>query len=72
MLQKSLTTTIREAVCFQPPHKVEMLLLLNSCFLLFPFGFMTGAFYRVLVLSHQDKTFGKEGFFGCVALTATE
>ena len=63
---------VRKTFCFQLPHKVEMFLLLNSCFLLFPFGFMTGAFYRVLVLSYQDKPLGKEGFFGCVALTAGE
>ena len=61
---------IRKAFCFQPPHKVEVLLLLNSCLLPFPFGFVTGTFYRMLVLSHQDKTFGKEGFLGRLALAA--
>ena len=61
---------IRKAVCFQPPHKVEVLLLLNSCLLPLPFGFVTGTFYRMLVLSHQDKTLGKEGFFGRLALAA--
>ena len=63
---------IRKAVCFQPPHKVEVFLRLNSCFLLLPFGFMAGTFYRMLVLPHQDKTIGKEGFFWSAALAAVE
>ena len=50
--------------------KPSHILLLNSCLLPFPFGFVTGTFYRMLVLSHQDKTFGKEGFLGRLALAA--
>ena len=63
---------IRKAVLFQSPHKVVVLLLLNSCLLPLPFSFVTVTFYRMLVLSHQDKTFGKEGFFGGLALAAVE
>ena len=69
---RCLHSEIRKAVCFQPPHKVEVLPFLNSCFLLFPFSLVTGTFYRMLVLSHQDKTFGKEGFLGRLALAAVE
>lgn len=47
-----------------------MLPFLNSCFLLFLFCFATGTFYGVSVLSHQDKTLGKEGFLGRLALAA--
>ena len=63
---------IRKAICFQSPHKVEMLPFLNSCFLLFPFRFATGTFYGVSVLSHQDKTLGKEGIFWRMTLAAVE
>jgi len=49
-----------------------MLPFINRCFLLFPLGFMAGTFYRMNVLSHQDKTIGKEGFFWSAALAAVE
>ena len=45
---------------------------INRCFLLFPLGFMAGTFYRMNVLSNQDKTIGKEGFFWSAALAAVE
>ena len=47
-----------------------MLLLVNKGFLLFSFRALAAAFGGMLVLAHQDKTFGKEGFFGRLALAA--
>lgn len=61
---------VRKSLGFQPPHKVDVLLLVNKGFLLFSFRALADAFDWVLVLAHQDKTFGKEGFFGRLALAA--
>ena len=47
-----------------------MFLLVDKGFLLFSFHALAAAFDWVLVLAHQVKTFGKEGFFGRLALAA--
>ena len=55
---------VRKSLCFQPPHKVVVLLLVNKGFLFFSFRALTAAFDGVLVFPHQNKTFSKKASFG--------
>lgn len=48
---------IREASGFQPPHKVNVFLLVDKGFLLCPLNALAVAFDGVLVLAHQSDVF---------------
>ena len=60
---------VRKSLGFQPPHKVDVLLLVNKGFLLFSFRALAAAFNGVLVLAHQGNALCKERFFWGVTLS---
>ena len=61
---------VRKTLCFQPPYKVEVFLLIDKGFLLFSFRALAAAFDRVFVLAHQDNALCKERFFWGVTISA--
>ena len=54
---------VRIPFCFQPPHKIVVLLLVDKGFLLCPLDALADAFDWVLVLAHQSDALCKEYFF---------
>ena len=60
---------VRKSFCFQPPHKVAVLLLADKDFLFFSFRVLVAAFNGVLVLAHQGNALCKERFFWGVTLS---
>ena len=63
---------VRKPFCFQPPHKVDVLLLVNKGFLLFSFRALADAFDWVLVLAHQSDAFCEERFPWRVTFSAVK
>ena len=63
---------VRKSLGFQPPHKVDVLLLVNKGFLLFSFRALAAAFDGMLVLAHQDNALCKERFFWGVTFSAVK
>ena len=61
---------IREASGFQPPHKVNVFLLVDKGFLLCPLNALAVAFDGVLAFAHQDNALCKECFFWGVTFSA--
>lgn len=53
---------VRKNLCFQPPYKVEVFLLVDKGFLLCPLDTLAAAFDWVLFLAHQGNAFCKERF----------
>ena len=53
---------IREASGFQPPHKVNVFLLVDKGFLLCPLNALAVAFDGVLAFAHQGNALCKERF----------
>ena len=63
---------VRKSLCFQPPHKVAVLLLADKGFLFFSFRALAAAFDWVLVLAHQGNALCKERFFWGVTSSAVK
>ena len=63
---------VRKSLGFQPPHKIDVLLLVDKGFLLFSFRALAAAFDWVLVLTHQDNALCKERFFWGVTFSAVK
>ena len=63
---------VRKALGFQPPHKVEVFLLVDKGFLLFSFRALAAAFDGMLVLAQQDNALCKEHFFWGVTFSAVK
>ena len=63
---------VRKSLCFQPPHKVVVLLLTDKGFLLCPLDALAAAFDWVLFHAHQGNTFCKERFFWGVTFSAVK
>ena len=63
---------VRKSLCFQPPHKVVVLLLTDKGFLLFSFHALATAFNGVLVFAHQGNALCKECFFWGVTFSAVK
>ena len=63
---------VRKSLCFQPPHKVTVLLLADKGFLFFSFRALTAAFNGVLVLANQSDALCKERFFWGVTFSAVK
>ena len=63
---------VRKSLCFQPPHKVAVLLPADKGFLFFSFRALAAAFNGVLVLAHQGNALCKECFFWRMTLAAVE
>ena len=63
---------VRKSLGFQPPHKVDVLLLVNKGFLLFSFRALAAAFDGMLVLAHQGNALCKELFPWRVTFSAVK
>ena len=61
---------VGKSIGFQPPHKVDVLLLVNKGFLLFSFRALAAAFDWVLVFAHQGNALCKECFFWGMTFSA--
>ena len=57
---------------FQPPHKIDVLLLADKGFLFLSFRALVAAFDRVFVLAHQDNALCKERFPWRVTFSAVK
>ena len=63
---------VRKSLGFQPPHKVDVLLLVDKGFLLFSFHALAAAFDGMLVLAHQGNAFCEERFPWRVTFSAVK
>ena len=63
---------VRKSLCFQPPHKVAVLLPADKGFLFFSFRALADAFDWVFVLAHQGNAFCKERFPWRVTFSAVK